>query len=194
MRKGTESARRLSSSRSAREARHSRRRGAVWLVPHAALPRTAGSQAHQTAGALALEPPITAADAASAACRCALIVERDPALAQALARALQASFAPAWSVRCVSDTRLLASSQHHNAPEVIVLDASWANDGGAEAYPSSHALANLPGAQVIFVTSDTSYQLSQRGVTSGVILREWRHLDEIVALVAEAITSDVACV
>lgn len=190
MRKGRDSTRRLSTSRSAREARHSRRRETVWLIPHVTPDARTVNQTHQTAGALALDPLIAVPDAASAACCCALIVERDPALAQALARALQASFAPAWSVRCVSDTRLLASSQHHNALEVIVLDASWASDGGAEAYPSSHALANLPGAQVIFVTSDTSYQLNQRGVTSGVILREWRHLDEIVALVAEAITSD----
>ena len=192
MRKGRDSARRLAASHGAREARHSRRRDTVWLVPHATSGRGISDQTHQTAGALALDPPIAAPGAVPAAFRCALIVERDPALAQALAHALRASFEPAWSVRCVSDTRLLASPQQHDAPEIIVLDASWDRGGGAESHLSAHALPSLPGAQMIFVTSDTSYQLSQRGATSGVILREWRHLDEIVALVADAIISDEA--
>jgi hypothetical protein len=192
--KGRDSARRLSRSHGARETRHSRRRDTVWLIPHATPGPVTVSQTHQTAGALALDPQIAAPDAVSSARRCALIVERDPALAQALARALQASFEPAWSVRSVSDTRLLASSQQHDAPEIIVLDASWVSDRCAESHLSLHALPNLLGAQMIYVTSDTSYQLSQRGATSGVILRGWRHLDEIVALVAEVVMSDEACV
>lgn len=189
MRKGADSTRRLSSSHGSREARHSPRRNAVWLVPHTTSDRATGSQPHQTAGALALDPPIAAPDAEPAPHRCALIIERDPALAQALARALQASFEPAWSVRSVSDIRLLAPSQPDGAPEIIVLDANWASDDDTGGHLTLRALPALPGAQMIFVTSDTSYQLDQRGVRSGVLLRDWRHLEEIVTLVAELITS-----
>jgi len=190
MRKGADSSRRPSTNHSSRDMRYTRRRDTVWLVPQTTSALTTGGQPHQTAGALALNPSAINPDVESTARRCALIVERDPALAQALARALRASFEPAWSVRHVSDGRLLVPLPPEETPEVIILDASWPDDDGAENCVRSSDLPGLRGAQLIFVTAGTSYQLSQRGVRSGVVLREWRNLDDIVAVVAEAIAGD----
>jgi hypothetical protein len=187
MRKGTDSSRRQSMNYASRGMRHPRRREAVWFVPHVASGFSTEGQPHHTSGALALDPRITNPEAESAIPRCALVVERDPALAQSLTRALQASFGPIWSVRCVSDSRLLASPSQNDTPELIILDASWPGDNDVHGYRSLSALPDLSGVQTIYVTPDTSYRLSQRGVSSGVILREWRHLDDIVAVVAEVI-------
>jgi CheY-like chemotaxis protein len=172
--------------------RHPRRRDAVWLVTGAAPNRILNGQSHHTAGALALNNAHDEQAVGSVARRCALIVERDPALAEALTHALQARFEPVWSVRRVGDSRLIAPASQSNGPEIIVLDASWPVDGGGDNYTRLSAHFEVDDAQLIFVTSDTSYQLSQRGIMSGVVLREWLHPDDIVTLVTEALADDDA--
>lgn len=188
MRKGADSFGRPSGGHASRGVRYPRRRDAVWLVTGVTPGLTTiNGQPHHTAGALALDHASIEPEFETAVRRCALIVEQNSVLAQTLARILQARFEPEWSVRCVSDSRLLATSSDKKVPGIIVLDASGPNAGDAESHHRLAELSELSGAQMIFVTPDTSYQLSQRGVMSGVVLREWRQLDDIVALVAEAL-------
>ncbi len=188
MRKGADSFGRPTSGHASRGVRYPRRRDAVWLVTGAAPELNAmNGQPHHTAGALALDSASDKPEFGAAVRRCALIVEQNSVLAQTLARALQARFAPEWSVRCISDGRALAKSPQNDAPGIIVVDASWPSDNGVESHQRLTELSDLCDTQMIFVTPNTSYQLSQRGVMSGIVLREWRQLDDIVALVAEAL-------
>ncbi len=189
MRKGADSFGRPVSGYTNRGARPSRRRNAVWLVTEAAPNLTLSDHPHNTAGALALGSATSEPEIQAAIRHCALIVERDPALAEALASRLLALLEPEWSVRRISDIRLLTPSQS-SVPEIIVLDASWPIDSGADSYQRLSAFFDSQDAQMIFVTRDTSYQLSQRGVTRGVVLREWRHPDDIVMLISEALVDD----
>jgi hypothetical protein len=190
MRKGADSYGRPMGGHASRGVRHPRRRDAVWLVTGVAPNLALGNQAHHTSGSLALDSSANNAVTGTESRRCMLVVEHDPALAEALTRALQTNFEPTWPVRRVSDNRLLSSASPSDMPEIIVLDASNSTDTPGDANQRLTALYEPPNGQLIFVTTDTSYQLSQRGAMSGVVLREWRHLDDIIALVAEALMDD----
>lgn len=192
MRKGADSYGHPTRGHTSRGVRHSRRRDAVWLITDAPSTLMRSGQPHQTAGALALDNATHEGPFGAETRRCALIIECDSALAGTLVETLQAQFEPEWSVRRISDSRLLAVTPQSEVPEIIVLDANSAADEGADRQQRLSALARSRAAQLIFITSDTSYQLSQRGVMSGVVLREWRHLDDIVSLVIEALTDEEA--
>lgn len=147
------------------------------------------AQPHHTTGALALESPTYEPAIGPVGRRCALIVERDPALALALAYALQARFEPAWSVRYISDSLPAAFTPLPEVAEIMVIDASVPDTGVNESYQHLQAFSTLHDAQSIFVTaSASSYQLSQHGISAGVVLREPYQLDDIVALVEEALS------
>lgn len=149
------------------------------------------AQQHHTTGALALDSVNAESELLSVARRCALIVERNAALAHALTLALQTRFEPAWSVRYISDIRPLAFTPHIGAAEIIVIDASAADTGAIESYQRLQAFPSLHDAQAIFVTEGaSSYQLSQHGISAGVVLREPHQLDDIIALVAEALSDN----
>lgn len=190
MRKGADSYGQPSAGHASRGVRNSRRRGSVWLVTGATPNLTPGAHPHHTVGALALETALAAPDRKAQGRHCALIVEHDSALAQALAQALHTRFGPAWSVRLTSDAQPLAPAPRQDAPSIVVLDASASADTDETSSLQFSALPDLRGALTIFVTADTSYQLSQRGISGGVVLRKWRSLDEIVSLVAEALAEE----
>lgn len=189
MRKGADSFGRSAGGHASRGVRHTRRRDAVWLVTGATPSLAMNAQKHHTTGALALNNANSESELLSGARRCALIVERDPALAHALTHALQTRFEPEWSVRYISDNRPLASTPRVGAAEIIVFDASAPDTGAIESYQRLRTYPSLYDAQAIFVTAGaSSYQLSQHGISAGVVLREPHHLDDIVALVAEALS------
>ncbi len=189
MRKGADSYGRPADGHASRGVRHPRRRDSAWLIMGATSNPLLSDYPHHTAGALALNSPAGKTALEPETRRCALVVEDDPTLAEALTRALQARLEPTWSVRHISDSRLLATSSQSDVPAVIIIDANLSAESGPDNAARLSAISSLLNdAQMIFVTSDTSYQLSQRGIMSGVVLREWRHPDDIVSLIAEALT------
>ncbi len=187
MRKGAGSSGRPVSGCANRGTRQPRRRDSVWLVTSAESNLEMSDHPHHTAGALALGDATGELEIEASIRRCTLIVERDPALAEALASSLQTRLDPAWSVSRISDIRLLASPSQSSVPDIIVFDANWPIHSGIESIQRLSELFDSHDALMIFVTTDTSYQLSQRGVMRGVVLREWRHPDDIAILVSEAL-------
>ena len=179
MRKGTETFE--------RGARRGRREQAVWLLARETAPTTT-TRTISTTGVLALDETPLETRVEAQQHHCALIVDRDPALAEALARALQARFDPARRVRFVRDSRALSATSHAPAAEITVIDASATN---ADVVESFHRLRSAPGmenAEAIFITpSAMTYQLSQFGVNGGIVLRQPQRLDDIVNLVSESL-------
>jgi chromosome condensin MukBEF complex kleisin-like MukF subunit len=114
-----------------------------------------------------------------------LVVERNPALAQALAQTIQARFGAAWSVSYARDSHALAP--RYEASEIVVINATDVDSATGDDIQRFSAPSERQDTQTIYVTGATSYQLSQRGINGGVVLREPHCLDEIVSLVAEAL-------
>lgn len=189
MRKGADTSGR-SSGHASRGIRHPRRRDAVWLVPGVKSGFDLGAPSHRTSGALALDTGDARAGGQAHFGGCALIVERNPALAKAITSALQARFGHTRTVLYVAEDGAEAPSVARTDSRVIVVVE--AAPRGPRTWLGNLAISpsGSSDAQTIFITAETSYELSQRGISGGVVYREPHRLDDIVALVEQALADE----
>lgn len=120
----------------------------------------------------------------SPAQHCVVIVENDGPLASALVARLQSEVASVVSVRLAALTEPITEV----APDIIVLDTGAPCDSATGLRPSEATYRQDSNALTFYVTGDTSYNLHQRGVANGVLLREWRSVEDIFDLVIDALT------
>ncbi|HEX9035528.1 MAG TPA: hypothetical protein VF808_00900 [Ktedonobacterales bacterium] len=74
---------------------------------------------------------------------------------------------------------------------VTIIDAGDGEDDALAWYRRLRRHPEFADTQTIFITSElSSFDLSQGGANTGVVLREPHALDEIVTLVLEALASD----
>jgi hypothetical protein len=138
-------------------------------------------QPNHIAGTLALDP---VSDAPRRAWRYALIVERDPALARRLMNALSERFAQRLDVGLVSHAAAFPRAQAADTPHLLVVDANQPGVVQEATCELIDTVSELDGAQIIYISGDTSFGLSQRGATGGVLVRSSACLDEIIELIA----------
>jgi hypothetical protein len=185
MRRGAESAGR--GARNWRDAKRARRDDSVWLL---ASNTPTPSATRATTGALALDQIVPKAQVGRETRRCALIIDHDPALAEALAIALQRRYAPQRSVRFIRDSRLLPTT---HAPDgaITVIDASVTDNEGGETFRRLLGAPGMADTEAIYIASTAiTYQLSQRGVNGGIVLRAPHSVNDIVSLVSESLAEN----
>lgn len=186
MRRGADSITR--GARVWRDAKRARRDDSVWLLASNA---TAPSAAVATTGALALDQIVAGSQVGRETRRCALIVDHDPALAEALAVALQDQYEPRRRVRFIRDSHLLATATHAPDAMITVIDASATDDEAVETFRRLRGAPGTADTEAIFVASTAmTYQLSQLGVNGGIVLREPNSVDDIVSLVSESLAEN----
>lgn len=189
MRKGADTSGR-SSGHASRGIRHPRRRDTVWLVPGVKSGFDLGAPSRRTSGALALDTVDPAAGGQAQFVDCALIVERNPALAQAIANALQAGLGHTRTILHITENDVGAPPfAPTDTRAIVVIDATSRGHRAIQGYVAT-APSGFAGAQTIYITAETSFELSQRGIRGGVVLREPHCLDEIISLVEQALGNE----
>lgn len=184
---GARSRSRLTGAHHPRGSGRSRRRDHVWLVSPPA-PQFAEVAAHHITGALALDQQShRASRQVKLAQRCTLIVERDPALARRLRHALSARYEPRYSVGLVNSSASFARLMLTAAPDVLIFDANTPQGWREAGYVFDEAQSDRDVAKIIYISRDTSFGLSQRGVTRGALVRAPASLNEMLDLVAALI-------
>lgn len=144
-----------------------------------AEPRTNGSSA------LALmEQPVTLpARVPVAARRRILIVEDDPRVAQVIRESLALEGEADWSVEIATEGARALALAYAAPPDLVLLDVRLPDLDGAEVYRRLRAGAKTSGARVLFLTAGASFDLYQRGIEDGVLLRKPFDLESLVSLV-----------
>jgi CheY-like chemotaxis protein len=197
MRKGAETIAQSLDTRSTRGSRRARRNTAVWLVSRATgaaavpLTQTPPSPTPIVTEALALDHVAQREMSAGEARRCALIVDRDPELAETLAHALNARFEPRQRVRFVRDSRLFGAALRAPETGITVIDASASDDDAVECFLQLRAAPGMDTIEAVFITaSASSFRLSQLGANRGVVLRQPHRLEDIASFIAEALAEE----
>lgn len=117
-----------------------------------------------------------------------LIVEDDPRVAHVIRETLALEGDADWSVEIATEgTRALALA-YATPPTVVLLDVRLPDLDGAEVYRRLRAEARTNAAHVLFLTAGTSFDLYQRGIEDGVLLRKPFDPDALVSLVRALIT------
>lgn len=194
MRKGAEIIAQTLDTRSARGSRRGRRTAAVWLVSRTTasatvpLTQTPPLPMPTVTGALALDHVAEREVSAGETRRCALIVDRDPHLAEILATSLRVRFEREQSIRFIRGTRLLGAALRAPDTDITVIDASASDDDAVECFRQLRAAPGMDTIEAIFITaSASSFRLSQLGANGGVVLRRPHDLDDIAGFIGEAL-------
>lgn len=112
-----------------------------------------------------------------------LIVEDDPRVAHVIRETLALEGDAEWTVEVATEgTRALALA-YATPPTVVLLDVRLPDLDGAEVYRRLRAEARTNAAHVLFLTAGTSFDLHQRGIEDGVLLRKPFDPDALVSLV-----------
>ncbi|MGH2487666.1 MAG: response regulator transcription factor [Ktedonobacterales bacterium] len=144
-----------------------------------AEPRTNGSSALAL-----LEQPLTLpARVAVAARRRILIVEDDPRVAQVIRESLALEGEADWSVEVAAEGARALALAYAAPPDLVLLDVRLPDLDGAEVYRRLRAEAKTSGARILFLTAGASFDLYQRGIEDGVLLRKPFDLETLVSLV-----------
>jgi hypothetical protein len=145
--------------------------------------------AHHVTGALALDQrqesgPIQTSRQIKLAQRCTLIVDRDPALARRLKHALSARYEPRYTVGFINSSTSFANLTLGAALDVLIFDANTPEGSSDVDYVFGETMQDQESAKIIYISRDTSFGLSQRGVTRGALVRPSARLTETLELVA----------
>ena len=112
-----------------------------------------------------------------------LIVEDDPRVAHVIRETLALEGDAEWNVEVATEgTRALALA-YASPPTVVLLDVRLPDWDGAEVYRRLRAEARTNAAHVLFLTAGTSFDLHQRGIEDGILLRKPFDPDALVSLV-----------
>lgn len=117
-----------------------------------------------------------------------LIVEDDTHMAHLLRESLALEGEPQWDVQVAPDGARALEIASLTPPDVVLLDVLLPGLDGAEVYRRLRANKRTRAARILFLTAGTSYDLRERGVDDGVLLRkpfDIRELPDIVRALLE---------
>ena len=141
-------------------------------------PRTNGSSAL----AAVMELPAPQRPPVAARSRI-LIVEDDPRVAHVIRETLALEGDADWTVEVATDGARALALAYAAPPAVVLLDVRLPDLDGAEVYRRLRAEASTNGAHILFLTAGASFDLHQRGIEDGVLLRKPFDPDTLVSLV-----------
>ncbi len=177
-------------SQRAAQARASRRAAAIVAPTWSTAAQATSDQRERqpaTSGALALleQPrPKTQEEPRKTPARGAvLIVEDDSGMAQLLRESLTLEGEPQWDVQVAGDGARALEIASRTPPDVVLLDVLLPGLDGAEVYRRLRANKKTRTARILFLSAGTSYDLQQRGIDDGVLLRKPFDIRELPGLV-----------
>lgn len=165
------------------------RRAAPVLVPQwgSASRTTSTERQVATDGALALlEQPVhePLSEPRRAPARGAvLIVEDDTRMARMLHESLALEGEPRWEIQIAADGAHALELATATPPDVVLLDVLLPGLDGAEVYRRLRANKKTRTSRILFLSAGTSYDLQQRGIDDGVLLRKPFDVRELTGLV-----------
>ena len=112
-----------------------------------------------------------------------LIVEDDTRMARLLRESLALEGEPQWDVQVAPDGARALEIASITPPDVVLLDVLLPGLDGAEVYRRLRANKKTRAARILFLTAGTSYDLQQRGIDDGVLLRKPFDIRELPGLV-----------
>jgi len=112
-----------------------------------------------------------------------LIVEDDTRMARLLHESLALEGEPQWDVQVAPDGARALEIASLTPPDVVLLDVLLPGLDGAEVYRRLRANKRTCAARILFLTAGTSYDLQQRGIFDGVLLRKPFDIRELPGLV-----------
>lgn len=112
-----------------------------------------------------------------------LVVEDDPRVADVIRETLALEGDAHWTVEFASEGSRALALAYAAPPSVVLLDVRLPDLDGAEVYRRLRAEARTTNAHILFLTAGTSFDLHQRGIEDGVLLRKPFDLDTLVSLV-----------
>jgi CheY-like chemotaxis protein len=143
-----------------------------------------GSEARaQTDGALALLDQPAARPRRKPARFRILIVEDDARVAGVIRESLELEGEADWAVQTASMGTLALELANAAPPDVVLLDVRLPDLDGAEVYRRLRATKRTQGARILFLSAGTSFDLYQRGIEDGVLLRKPFDVGELAPLV-----------
>lgn len=161
------------------------RTGLVSAWPSGETTSQSGGTHAETRGALALldEPETITKRAPLAAHRRILVVEDDPRMANLIRAGLELEGERDWEVQSAGEGLHALELAGALPPDVVLLDVRLPGLDGAEVYRRLRAGTGTRHARILFLTAGTSYDLYQRGIEDGVLLRKPFDVRELVSLV-----------
>jgi two-component system OmpR family response regulator len=140
-----------------------------------------------TSGALALlEEPVTLPQAQPRPAgmrQTILVVEDDPRVAGVIRESLELEGDAEWVVETASEGLQALELAGSTPPDVVLLDVRLPDLDGAEVYRRLRAGPQTRAARVLFLTAGTSFDLYQRGIADGVLLRKPFDVRDLVGIV-----------
>jgi DNA-binding response OmpR family regulator len=115
--------------------------------------------------------------------RTILIVEDDPQAAGVIRESLALDGDTGWTVQTASGGLRALDLAGSTPPDVVLLDVRLPDLDGAEVYRRLRAGAQTRGARILFLTAGTSFDLYQRGIEDGVLLRKPFDVRDLVGIV-----------
>jgi len=142
-----------------------------------------GEARAQTDGALALlDQPAVRPRRKPARFRI-LVVEDDARVAGVIRESLKLEGEADWVVQTASMGTLALELANAAPPDVVLLDVRLPDLDGAEVYRRLRATKRTQGARILFLSAGTSFDLYQRGIEDGVLLRKPFDVGELAPLV-----------
>jgi CheY-like chemotaxis protein len=141
------------------------------------------AQRAQTDGALALLDQPAAKPRRKAARYRILVVEDDARVAGVIRESLELEGEADWAVQTASMGTLALELANATPPDVVLLDVRLPDLDGAEVYRRLRATKRTQGARILFLSAGTSFDLYQRGIEDGVLLRKPFDVGELAPLV-----------
>jgi CheY-like chemotaxis protein len=175
---------------SLRRAAPARSRSALapaWHAGSKAGARTATAAPAATDGALALLEQIDAALVPEVQPAPAhyhiLIVEDDARMVGMIRAGIELEGESDWEVQAANGGLRALELALAAPPDVVLLDVRLPDLDGAEVYHHLRTAQQTRAARILFLTAGTSYDLCQRGIDDGVLLRKPFDVRELVSLV-----------
>jgi CheY-like chemotaxis protein len=112
-----------------------------------------------------------------------LIVEDDTRMARLLRESLALEGEPQWDVQVALDGARALEIAALTPPDVVLLDVLLPGLDGAEVYRRLRANKRTHAARILFLTAGSPYDLQQRGIFDGVLLRKPFDIRELPGLV-----------
>lgn len=112
-----------------------------------------------------------------------LVVEDDARVAHVIRDTLALEGDAHWNIEVATDGARALALAYAAPPAVVLLDLRLPDLDGAEVYRRLRAEASTNGAHILFLTAGASFDLHQRGIEDGVLLRKPFDPDTLVTLV-----------
>ena len=159
----------------------------AWHAGGKAGARTATAAPAATDGALALLEQIDTATAPDVrpvpARHHILIVEDDARMVGMIRAGIELEGEADWEVQAANGGRHALELALAAPPDVVLLDVRLPDLDGAEVFHRLRTAQQTRAARILFLTAGTSYDLCQRGIEDGVLLRKPFDVRELVSLV-----------